>query len=431
LSPTARIQYIRAAFPEEGFFQDKEWKLSPEPFPLTEAVVEEIERLGPALVAFLTACDALYLRSASGEEPALNWVAELLDQGKPAELIAHARQKALHGVLPRVIRPDLILTEEGLSIAEIDSVPGGMGLTAWLNAVYTELGYGVIGGAQGMVQGFAKAFPEHQLLVSTEAADYAPEMRWLAQQLPWKAEVWHPRDFPQLQPTAGTPIYRFFELFDLPEVECAADWLRVGQYSPPIKPYLEEKLWLALFHTPQLQDYWQQSLELTAHQLLKRCIPQGWVMHPQPLPADCVYPGLDVHHWSELKSYGRRARELVLKISGFSPLGWGSRGVHIGHDLSQADWSRALDDALAAFPHHPYILQRFHRAKVVTHPVWHDASALSLQKPSRVRLCPYYFRAAADSSLTLSGMLATVCPEDKKILHGMRDAVMLPCVSTH
>jgi len=28
----------------------------------------------------------------------------------------------------------------------------------------------------------------------------------------------------------------------------------------------------------------------------------------------------------------------------------------------------------------------------------------------------------------LGGVLATVCPADKKILHGMRDAMMLPCV---
>ena len=29
----------------------------------------------------------------------------------------------------------------------------------------------------------------------------------------------------------------------------------------------------------------------------------------------------------------------------------------------------------------------------------------------------------------LGGVLATVCPSDKKILHGMRDAMMLPCIA--
>jgi hypothetical protein len=30
---------------------------------------------------------------------------------------------------------------------------------------------------------------------------------------------------------------------------------------------------------------------------------------------------------------------------------------------------------------------------------------------------------------TLGGMLATVCPADKKILHGMSDAVMVPVIA--
>ena len=29
----------------------------------------------------------------------------------------------------------------------------------------------------------------------------------------------------------------------------------------------------------------------------------------------------------------------------------------------------------------------------------------------------------------IGGILATVCPADKKILHGMKDAIMLPCVA--
>lgn len=42
----------------------------------------------------------------------------------------------------------------------------------------------------------------------------------------------------------------------------------------------------------------------------------------------------------------------------------------------------------------------------------------------RVRLCPYYFVNAKDESVSLGGVLATICPADKKILHGMRDAIL-------
>jgi hypothetical protein len=47
----------------------------------------------------------------------------------------------------------------------------------------------------------------------------------------------------------------------------------------------------------------------------------------------------------------------------------------------------------------------------------------------RVRLCPYYFveGEAESARAELGGILATICPPDKKIIHGMRDAVLAPC----
>jgi hypothetical protein len=44
----------------------------------------------------------------------------------------------------------------------------------------------------------------------------------------------------------------------------------------------------------------------------------------------------------------------------------------------------------------------------------------------RVRLCPYYF-VHGDSDVNLGGVLATICPADKKIIHGMRDAILTSC----
>jgi hypothetical protein len=45
--------------------------------------------------------------------------------------------------------------------------------------------------------------------------------------------------------------------------------------------------------------------------------------------------------------------------------------------------------------------------------------------PGRLRLCPYFF--VVGSEARLSGALATFCPPDKKIIHGMQDAALLPC----
>ena len=48
---------------------------------------------------------------------------------------------------------------------------------------------------------------------------------------------------------------------------------------------------------------------------------------------------------------------------------------------------------------------------------------------ARVRLCPYYFIKGdpqTQGRALLCGTLATLCADDKKIIHGMSDAIMLP-----
>jgi hypothetical protein len=55
------------------------------------------------------------------------------------------------------------------------------------------------------------------------------------------------------------------------------------------------------------------------------------------------------------------------------------------------------------------------------------ATAMSaIEVDGRLRLCPYYFVVAGQTRL--SGALATFCPPDKKIIHGMQDAALLPCM---
>ena len=69
-----------------------------------------------------------------------------------------------------------------MSIAELDSLPGGIGLTGWLGETYAALGEGIVGGAAGMIEGFSRAYPGHDILISRESGDYQPEMEWLAGQ---------------------------------------------------------------------------------------------------------------------------------------------------------------------------------------------------------------------------------------------------------
>ena len=423
----ARAERIRAALPPGGLFAGKEWRVAAEPFVLPAGMDEELEELGFRLRKFVEACNLLYRLSVSGKRAA--WIADLLDRGKPRELVELARAKALADAVPRVIRPDVILTEDGFIIAELDNVPGGIGLTAWLNEVYGAEGFAVTGG-QGMDDGFGALAGGGDIVMSREAADYRPEMEWMAARVGARVveAEYPPKDL-------RGAVYRFFELFDLPNIPAATGLLQdVAEgkrtMTPPPKPWIEEKLWFALFWLRPLADFWRRELGEKHFVALQKVIPRTWLMDPQPLPPTGVYPGLEIQSWKELKKFSQRERELVLKISGFSELAWGSRSVKVGQDLSHEDWARAVDEALGDWDAQPWILQKFHHSRVVEMDYVEKGTGghrPPLQRmKGRVRLCPYYF--CGERETKLGGVLATICPADKKLLHGMRDAILAPVV---
>lgn len=429
MSPEEAVQAIHAALPEGGLFHEKDWRISPRPFPLDPQLLEEIEKLGYRLMLFLRACDELYRLSAKGRQH--SWVAELLDRGKPAALIEYQREHGIAGEIPKVIRPDLILTNDGFTIAEIDSVPGGIGLTAWLNRTYASLGFEVLGGADGMLRGFAGILPGGDIVVSEEASTYRPEMEWLAQTLNAGfsgAGSWRVLDGDTTADLQKN-IYRFFELFDLANVPAAAAIMQAAaektvSVTPPFKPALEEKLWFALFWLKPLEEFWRRELGERAQKALQRVIPYTWLLDPEPLPRHAVLPRLEAHTWDEVARFSQKQRRHILKISGFSEHAWGSRGVVVASDLPQREWQSELENALRDFGQRPHILQDFHAGRLVEESFWTPEQGEIRPMRGRVRLCPYYF--LGEKSITCGGALATICLDDKKLLHGMRDAILTP-----
>jgi hypothetical protein len=201
--------------------------------------------------------------------------------------------------------------------------------------------------------------------------------------------------------------------------------------TPPPKPVFEEKMLFALLWNRNLRPYWRQELGEGFLERLLQLVPYTWMIDPAALPPQGAIPELNLTDWGQLKQLSQRDRELILKISGFSPKAWGARGVHLGSDLSSGDWSVAVEAAINSFPQSPYVLQRYLKPRLVeSH--WYDFEKGELvAMPGRVRLCPYYFVAGdGDASrANLAGVLATICPADKKIIHGMSTAILAPCSS--
>ena len=435
-SADKRVDFIRKSFPDSGLFLDKTWRQSPYPVVISKKVSKQLHDLGRLLANYLTACNSIYLQSHSGKAP--EWVANYLDSGKPQNIINQGRSKSIKNALPRIIRPDLILTDEGFAITEIDSVPGGIGLTGWLNKTYSALGDNVLGGPMGMMDGFKNILPKGaDIVISEEAKDYKPEMEWFIEQL---NEGDNNNYYEVLEAESyeikNRDIYRFYELFDLENIPPAEDIFKHAkdckiEVSSPHKAFLEEKMWSALFHSQPLRSNWLKWMRQSQIEKLQSYLPYSWVIDPSPVPHYAELPRLGINNWNELSKFSQKQRELVLKISGFSELAWGSRSVKIGHDLSAEDWKNAVEMAIKDFPSRPWVMQKFKKAKVFKHSYWDISEEKIKTIDVRARLCPYYFTSTKDDSISdvkLGGILATLVPSDKKIIHGMSEAIMAPCI---
>ncbi|MBV8601536.1 MAG: hypothetical protein JO359_08240 [Candidatus Eremiobacteraeota bacterium] len=463
MTPLEQARFLEEHLPP-GLFRIAEggdakvaWRIAPEPFGLSPATVEKIASLGDDLLAFYRGLNALYTRSARGTAP--EFIAEYLDRGKPDFVIRLARQNRFRSDLVGVIRPDLILTDDGFIASELDSLPGGMGFVGAMAEQYCRIGYESIGTAEGIADGFAamaastaqRPHPVVAIVVSEESADYRNELDWLARKITERgtATVYcaAPQEIvfteqalfvrlPDGREEKLDVIYRNFELFDLlnvPKWELmlyAARKNRV-KMTPPPKPQLEEKLSFALFHHPALEDLWRAELGPQTFERLQGVFPQTWVLDPRRLPPQAAIHSLSaggkpVFDWMQLAGLGKSERDFVIKPSGFSPLAWGARGVKVANDLPRPEWTAALSEALSAYERTPSILQRFRKGRRVAARWWERESGEIRIMEGRIRLSPYYF--VVGERTQLGGILATIAPADKRLIHGMRDAVMAPCI---
>ncbi len=465
--PRTRALHVNNGIPASGLYgpalldsdgSKVPWRLAPEPFAMLPSSIARLEELGRHLLAFYRAANQLYLASVRGNQPA--WITRYLDRGKPDQVVELGRLRRFRRALPVVIRPDLMAVAPGAFVAtELDSIPGGIGLLDSLMLRYRELGFSLVGGGPGMVSTMARALiaqagvanPFVAVVVSDESESYRSEMTWVGERLNQfgvRAITVHPR---QLDLSRGRIvvdfdgrleevdlIYRFFELHDLKNVPNSdliihAMKKRRVAVTPPLKAQLEEKLLYALFHHPELEQFWTNELPADSLDVLRETIPATWVMDPAHIPPHAAIApplataGRPIRRWDDLFGLTQRERELVAKPSGFSELSWGSRGVTVGHDVNAEAWSEAVEQALAGFHRTPYVLQHYRQSRRVSCSYYDFETESVIDFDARTRISPYYF--VVGDTAELAGVLVTACPSSSKLLHGMTDAVMVPARS--
>ena len=439
---------------ENPLFAGKTWRWSPEAWSLAPESHDMLRLLAPTAVSFYRAIERLYLKSKGKEKILRNenlflpWVAEYYDAGKPAWLVNHAQDRAVRDILPAVLRPDLLPVSGGMALTEWDAVPGGIGLTA-------QLGSGYLGrNAPSMVDSFGEALAyaasrfggkeaNMLIVVSEESETYRPEMEWLADELTvggFSIGVAAPEELEVTDEGVRKDgrkvdlVYRFWELFDMENVPVMKDLARLVEeeklvVTPPMKHFQEEKLSLALFWHHRLQGFWEENLSRDELELLRSVVPKTWIIDPAPVPPGATVDGPPAQGkplggWMDLAKASKKERSLVIKASGFHETAWGARSVVVGDDVSSEQWIVALSGVLESFPQPLSVLQEFRKPVRLEHSVFTDDGSVE-PMTGRLRLSPYFF--VSGDKAKWSGTLATFCPADKKIIHGMKDGVLMPC----
>lgn len=350
------------------------FRISPEPFKLNKSQKKELEDIGEVICNYMDSCIELYKTNSS--------VHELLDRGKPEEY------KNIQGVKYLFLRPDLILTDSGFSVCEIETSPFGLGLAEVLNRAYGNEGYDTIvqeNELKNYIQ--SKVGNTGTIAYSDKVKSFKGQLEFMANQLfSGNGKIWTARKI-GTESISSKEIYRAFYLNEqLTDKNIANLFNEEHIYIPTSTPQFEEKALLSFIWDRRFTQFFISKLGESEFKLLRNLIPKTWVLGEKQY----VDEGLPQGKKSsiELANIGKSNRKFVLKQSGFiSSSSWGE-GVVFLHKMGGQKASEMIKSALED-KRHLYIIQEFTQGKVI--PMEYlNSSGERVNSNARIRLTPYY-----------------------------------------
>lgn len=405
--------YARRA--EFSTHQNLPFYKSTKPLEITSSDYKTLQRLGTALAAFMAAVTELYAENEI--------VREILNHGKPNFYTDLSIQ-------PNYLfyRPDLLYTDEGFKICEVETSPFGLGLSVFLDNAYQTKGFETIGDISVLKQLVTDVLPKTGVLLYSEKTKaYRDQLQYLVDTVFPKIEnkpgwkVLHVSDpilTEELSKVSG--VYRGFYLSEYMHdaaVQKVIEKLTQAtnlQVFPSLTPFAEEKAILGLLWDKRFDRFFTDKLGNDLS-FLRSITPQtsnfGHSQH-------CLEP-LPTYDIQEFATLSRKERQHVLKVSGFGESASWGEGVHFLHKKSQKDVFELLQDAYTDQNCY-YILQKFVPGKKVLLEYIDDSGSVTTMN-GRLRITPYYD--------TQTGSLLTVkatARENTDFIHASSDSVNMP-----
>lgn len=391
-------QFYHVRSPKYATTEKLPFRISPEPFYISDEEARTIERIGHEVSSFMLATNDLY---------ATNDIArELLDRGKPEVFLNDQRPNYAF------LRPDMIITRDGFTICEIETSVFGLALSELLNRGYVAAGFETMSEVSTLRDHVASTLPDEGTIVYTDKTKaFAGQLEFLAKQVfSGNDRTWQAAHAGNVTETQA--IYRAHYLIEhLTDVALKALYEKPGanaQSVPSLTPQFEEKAILAFIWDKRFEEFYRHALGNAGFELLRSVIPPTWIVGEEAHFA----PGLpgSMQGSVDLAKLSRPHRNFVLKPSGFSQDSSWSEGVIFLQTKSREDSRKHLEHAAANSAQQLYVVQEFKEG--VKRPMHYETPDGVVSTQARVRLTPY-FSALVGKLLSVK---ATGC-EGTQLIH--------------
>lgn len=371
-----------------------------EPLNLSSKDTEELRRIGTDVVDFMHAADELYRTEGD--------VKNLLDRGKP-KLFQQAKEAKY-----LFVRPDLLMTDKGFSICEIETSPFGLALAQLLNEGYASAGFNTFVDRNALGSFLRDNTPSYGSIIYTgKTSSYLGQLQFFAKELlsgsnrKWEAV---PVDsMIGIEPDKDYGIYRAFyqhEYFeDLFLNRFIQDISKNDAVSvvPSFTPHMEEKALLALIWDRRWEPFFKDQLGSSVFAHLKEVIPPTWIVGEERF-STIGLPG-GVGEIQELAAVSRSKRKFVLKKSGFGTGSSWAEGVYFLQDKSK-EMAKSLLLEAQRDDSSLYVIQEFRTSQERSMSYEGDNEIGHMK--ARIRLTPY-FSMGKDKEGELLAIKATGC----------------------
>lgn len=363
------------------------FKVSPEPLFVTPEQQKEINIIGTTLSNYFNAVQHLYYENDEFRR-ILNVGKSTFFEEEQADYI--------------FIRPDLIMTESGFKICEIETSIFGLGLSDVLNRTYSDE-FNVLSEKHVLEEYSKKFLPQEGVMLYTENGEhFEGQLQYLTNEIfpkNWNISKVAPNNLTQIQ---TENVYRAFysnELF--------GDMENANIVIPSLTPQFEGKDILSLIWDKRFFGYFRDYLGTVSVTILRRVIPETVVVGQEE------YCDFDIP--SDMAQVSKGKRKWVLKESLDSS--W-CQGIYFLHKLSHERVQNLMNSLDITKKN--YVLQKFYPGKKVSMK-YYDSDMNLQSMDGRVRITPYYAIKGINRGQLLS-IKATICSGTERI-HGTTDCI--------